>query len=542
MNNALFHFAKPANEAVKEYRPNSPERLELIKELEKQSSEAIEIPIIIGGKEVRTGDMGEVVMPHNHQHVVARYHKVGEKEVNMAIEAALDAKKEWENTPWVERASIMARIGQLIATKYRARINASCMLGQSKNAFQAEIDSACETIDFFRFNNYYAGNLYSEQPSSTPDQLNRSEYRPLEGFIMAVTPFNFTSIASNLNMTPVLMGNTTIWKPSTTALLSNYHLMQIFMEAGLPAGVINFLPGKGSLIGNVALNNPNLAGIHFTGSTATFQGLWRGVGANIQNYKSYPRLVGETGGKDFIFAHNSANAREVATAIVRGAFEYQGQKCSAASRAYIPASLWNDIKQYVGEMLSTIKMGDVTDFTNFVNAVIDEASFDNCKGYIDRANAANDAEVIFGGKCDKTVGYFVEPTVILTTNPKYESMEQEIFGPIITIYVYDDKDFIETLELCDSTSPYALTGAFFAYDLKAQQIANDKLKYAAGNFYINDKPTGAVVGCQPFGGSRASGTNDKAGGLWNLIRWTNPRSIKETFVPATDYGYPFLAK
>ena len=542
MNNALFHFAKPANEAVKEYRPNSPERLELIKELEKQSSEAIEIPIIIGGKEVRTGDMGEVVMPHNHQHVVARYHKVGEKEVNMALEAALDAKKEWENTPWVERASIMARIGQLIATKYRARINASCMLGQSKNAFQAEIDSACETIDFFRFNNYYAGNLYSEQPSSTPDQLNRSEYRPLEGFIMAVTPFNFTSIASNLNMTPVLMGNTTIWKPSTTALLSNYHLMQIFMEAGLPAGVINFLPGKGSLIGNVALNNPNLAGIHFTGSTATFQGLWRGVGANIQNYKSYPRLVGETGGKDFIFAHNSANAREVATAIVRGAFEYQGQKCSAASRAYIPASLWNDIKQYVGEMLSTIKMGDVTDFTNFVNAVIDEASFDNCKGYIDRANAANDAEVIFGGKCDKTVGYFVEPTVILTTNPKYESMEQEIFGPIITIYVYDDKDFIETLELCDSTSPYALTGAFFAYDLKAQQIANDKLKYAAGNFYINDKPTGAVVGCQPFGGSRASGTNDKAGGLWNLIRWTNPRSIKETFVPATDYGYPFLAK
>ena len=542
MNNALFQFAKPANEPVKEYRPGSPERIALEKELERQSKEVVEIPIIIGGKEIRTGDMGEVVMPHNHKHVVAKYHKVGEKEVNMAIEAALNAKKEWENIPWVERASILARIGQLIATKYRARVNASCMLGQSKNAFQAEIDSACETIDFFRFNNYYAGNLYSEQPSSSPDQLNRSEYRPLEGFVMAVTPFNFTSIASNLNMTPVLMGNTTIWKPSTTALLSNYHLMQIFMEAGLPEGVINFLPGKGSLIGNIALSNPNLAGIHFTGSTATFQGLWRGVGANIQNYKSYPRLVGETGGKDFIFAHNSANAREVATAIVRGAFEYQGQKCSAASRAYIPASLWNDIKQYVGEMLSTIKMGDVTDFTNFVNAVIDEASFDNCKGYIDRANAANDAEVIFGGKCDKTVGYFVEPTVILTTNPKYESMEQEIFGPIITIYVYDDKDFIETLELCDSTSPYALTGAFFAYDLKAQQIANDKLKYAAGNFYINDKPTGAVVGCQPFGGSRASGTNDKAGGLWNLIRWTNPRSIKETFVPATDYGYPFLAK
>jgi len=542
MNNALFQFAKPANEPVKEYRPGSPERIALEKELERQSKEVVEIPIIIGGKEIRTGDMGEVVMPHNHKHVVAKYHKVGEKEVNMAIEAALNAKKEWENIPWVERASILARIGQLIATKYRARVNASCMLGQSKNAFQAEIDSACETIDFFRFNNYYAGNLYSEQPSSSPDQLNRSEYRPLEGFVMAVTPFNFTSIASNLNMTPVLMGNTTIWKPSTTALLSNYHLMQIFMEAGLPEGVINFLPGKGSLIGNIALSNPNLAGIHFTGSTATFQGLWKGVGANISNYRSYPRLVGETGGKDFIFAHSSANPREVATAIVRGAFEFQGQKCSAASRAYIPASLWNDIKQYIGEMLSTIKMGDVTDFTNFVNAVIDEASFDNCKGYIDRAKAANDAEVIFGGNCDKSIGYFVEPTVILTTNPKYESMTEEIFGPIITIYVYEDKDYVETLELCDSTSPYALTGAIFSYDLKALRIANDKLRYAAGNFYINDKPTGAVVGCQPFGGSRASGTNDKAGGLWNLIRWTNPRSIKETFVPATEYGYPFLAK
>ena len=542
MNNALFQFAKPANETVKEYRPGSPERITLEEELKKQSNEVVEIPIIIGGKEIRTGDIGEVVMPHNHKHIVAKYHKVTEKEVNMAIEAALKAKKEWENIPWVERASILARVSQLLATKYRARINASCMLGQSKNAFQAEIDAACETIDFFRFNNYYAGNLYAEQPSSTPDQLNRTEYRPLEGFIMAVTPFNFTSIASNLNMTPVLMGNTTIWKPSTTALLSNYHMMQIFMEAGLPEGVINFLPGKGSLIGNVALSNPNLAGIHFTGSTATFQGLWKGVGANINNYKSYPRLVGETGGKDFIFAHSSANAKEVATAIVRGAFEFQGQKCSAASRAYIPASLWNDVKQYVGEMLSTIKVGDVTDFTNFVNAVIDEASFDNCKGYIDRAKAASDAEVIFGGNCDKSVGYFVEPTVILTTNPKYESMTEEIFGPIITIYVYDDKDFVETLELCDSTSPYALTGAFFAYDLKAQKIADEKLKYAAGNYYINDKPTGAVVGCQPFGGSRASGTNDKAGGLWNLIRWTNPRSIKETFVPATDYGYPFLAK
>ena len=542
MNNALFQFAHPANEPVKEYRPGSPERNALVKELEKQSNEVVEIPIIIGGKEVRTGDMGEVLMPHNHKHVIAKYHKVGEKEVNMAIEAAMKAKKDWENTPWVERASIMAKIGQLLATKYRARINAACMLGQSKNAFQAEIDSACETIDFYRFNNYYAGNLYSEQPSSTPDQLNRVEYRPLEGFIMAVTPFNFTSIASNLNMTPALMGNTTIWKPSGTALLSNYHIMQIAMEAGLPAGVVNFLPGKGSLIGNVALNNPNLAGIHFTGSTATFQGLWKGVGMNINNYRSYPRLVGETGGKDFIFAHSSANPREVACAIVRGAFEYQGQKCSAASRAYVPASMWKEVKDIVGDMLSTIKMGDVTDFTNYVNAVIDEASFDNCKGYIDRAKASADAEIVFGGNCDKSVGYFVEPTVILAKTPKYESMAQEIFGPIITIYVYEDAKYEETLELCDTTSPYALTGAIFVNDLKARQLADLKLKYAAGNFYINDKPTGAVVGCQPFGGSRASGTNDKAGGLWNLIRWTNPRAIKETFVPATEYGYPFLAK
>ena len=540
MNNALFQFARPANEPVKEYRPGSPERNALVKELEKQSNEVVEIPIIIGGKEVRTGDMGEVVMPHNHKHVVAKYHKVSEKEVNMAIEAAMKAKKDWENTPWVERASIMAKIGQLLATKYRARINAACMLGQSKNAFQAEIDSACETIDFFRFNNYYAGNLYSEQPSSTPDQLNRVEYRPLEGFIMAVTPFNFTSIASNLNMTPALMGNTTIWKPSGTALLSNYHIMQIAMEAGLPAGVVNFLPGKGSLIGNVALNNPNLAGIHFTGSTATFQGLWKGVGMNINNYRSYPRLVGETGGKDFIFAHSSANPREVACAIVRGAFEYQGQKCSAASRAYIPASMWKEVKDIVGDMLSTIKMGDVTDFTNYVNAVIDEASFDNCKGYIDRAKASADAEIVFGGKCDKSVGYFVEPTVILAKTPKYESMAQEIFGPIITIYVYEDAKYEETLELCDTTSPYALTGAIFVNDLKARQLADLKLKYAAGNFYINDKPTGAVVGCQPFGGARASGTNDKAGSALNLYRWISPRCIKETFVPATDYGYPFL--
>ncbi len=540
MNNALFQFAHPANEPVKEYRPGSPERVALEKELQKQSNEVVEIPIIIGGKEIRTGDMGEVVMPHNHKHVIAKYHKVGEKEVNMAIEAALKAKKDWENTPWVERASIMAKIGQLLATKYRARINAACMLGQSKNAFQAEIDSACETIDFYRFNNYYAGNLYSEQPSSTPDQLNRVEYRPLEGFIMAVTPFNFTSIASNLNMTPALMGNTTIWKPSTTALLSNYHIMQIAMEAGLPAGVVNFLPGKGSLIGGVALNNPNLAGIHFTGSTATFQGLWKGVGVNIANYKSYPRLVGETGGKDFIFAHSSANPREVACAIVRGAFEYQGQKCSAASRAYVPKSLWGKTLKHIQEMMKTVKMGDGRDFSNLINAVIDEKSFDNIAGYIDRAKKSKDAEIVLGGGYDKSVGYFVEPTIIVAKTPDYESIREEIFGPVITVYVYPDGKFEETLRLCDETSPYALTGSIFAQDRYAIEKAEQMLRHAAGNFYINDKPTGAVVGCQPFGGARASGTNDKAGSALNLYRWISARCIKETFVPATDYGYPFL--
>ncbi len=542
MNNALIHFEKPSNEPVKSYKPGSPERESLKKELERQSGEIVEIPCIIDGKEVRTGDMGEVVMPHDHKHVIARYHKVGEKEVEMAIKAAMKAKREWENTPWDERASIMARIGEMLATKYRAKINAACMLGQSKTCFQAEIDAACETIDFFRYNNYYASNLYAEQPLSSNDQLNRVEYRPLEGFVFAITPFNFSSIASNLNMTPVLMGNTTIWKPSTTSLLSNYMDMRIFMEAGLPAGVVNFLPGKGSLIGGVALNNRDFGAIHFTGSTSTFKGLWKTVGQNLDIYKAYPRLIGETGGKDFIFAHSSANAQEVAVAIVRGAFEYQGQKCSAASRAYVPASMWKEVKDSVIAMMETIKMGDVKDFSNYVNAVIDEASFDTCKGYIDRAKASNDAEIIAGGKCDKSVGYFVQPTVILAKTPKYESMCEEIFGPIITIYVYDDKDFVEMLDVCDQTSPYALTGAFFGNDLNARKIADQKLKYAAGNYYVNDKPTGAVVGMQPFGGARASGTNDKAGGLWNLIRWTNPRAIKETFVPATSYGYPFLAE
>ncbi len=411
----------------------------------------------------------------------------------------------------------------------------------SKNAFQAEIDSACESIDFMRFNPFYAAQVYSDQPfSPTTECINRAEYRPLEGFIYSITPFNFTAIAVNLNISPVLMGNVTVWKPATTALLSNYYAMKILQEAGVPDGVINFLPGKGSLISDVVMNHPDFAGIHFTGSTPVFQSFWKTVGDNISKYKTYPKLVGETGGKDFIFAHKSAGARELAVAIVRGAFEFQGQKCSAASRAYIPKSLWKDTKKHIGSMLKTIKMGDVRDFTNFVNAVIDESAFDNISGYINRAKKSKDAEIIFGGKCDKSVGYFIEPTVILSKKPNYETMQEEIFGPVITIYVYDDKEYEATLDLCDKTSPYALTGAIFSNDRYATQKAIDTLRFAAGNFYINDKPTGAVVGQQPFGGGRASGTNDKAGSYLNLVRWISPRAIKETLVPPTDYKYPFL--
>lgn len=538
MNNALFSFKMPANLPVKTYAPGSEER-ELLKQALKQiESETIDIPLIIGGKEVRTGNTGKVVMPHDHGHVLATYHKAGEKEVQMAIDAALEAHKAWEEMPWQERAAITLKAAALLEGKYRYIINAATMLGQSKNPFQAEIDSACEAVDFLRYNVYYASQIYADQPVSDTASINKIEYRPLEGFVFTVTPFNFTAIASNLNMSPVLMGNTTIWKPSTTSLLSNYYLMKIYMEAGVPAGVINFLPGSGATIGGVALNHPKLAGVHFTGSTGVFNGFWQTIASNMGKYVSYPKLVGETGGKDFIFAHNSADKQALATAIVRGAFEFQGQKCSAASRAYIPKSIWNEVKEAVGGMLSRIKMGDVREFTNFVNAVIDETSFDNCMNYINAAKDAKDAEVIFGGKGDKSKGYFVEPTVILTTNPYYASMEEEIFGPIITIYVYDDAKFDETLKLCDTTSPYALTGAVWANDRTTLLKMANALKYAAGNIYFNDKPTGAVVGQQPFGGARASGTNDKAGSYLNLVRWTNPRAIKETLVPPTDFMYP----
>lgn len=542
MDNAIFRFAKPENEPVKAYASGSSEKAALKSALAQLETEKWEIPLIIGGKEIYTGDTGNVVMPHDHHHVLATYHKAGEKEVQMAIDAAMKAHKEWSELPWVERASLMMRVAELFATKYRYMLNASVMLGQSKNPFQAEIDAPCELIDFLRFSTFYAGQVYADQPYSEKGILNRMEYRALEGFVFSLTPFNFTSIASNLNMAPAMMGNVAVWKPSTTAIYSNYFLMKVFKEAGLPDGVVNFIPGKGSVIGKVITASPDFAGFHFTGSTETFNTLWRQIGENLGRYKSYPKMVGETGGKNFIFAHSSADALDIATAIVRGAFEYQGQKCSAGSRAYIPSSLWPKVKEYVGDMLKEIKMGDVRDFTNFINAVIDEASFDNIMSYIEYAKQSPDAEVIFGGHGDKSVGYFVEPTVIQTTNPKFKSMVEEIFGPVITIYVYEDKDFEETLELCDSTSPYGLTGSIFAYDRYAVDKAFNKLRYAAGNFYINDKPTGAVIAQQPFGGSRASGTNDKAGGPLNLIRWTNPRCIKEALVPPTSYGYPFLGE
>jgi 1-pyrroline-5-carboxylate dehydrogenase len=540
MNNAIFNYPMPKNEPIKSYAPGTPERSALKAAIKELSSKTIDIPMIIGGKEVRTGKLGKVVMPHNHKHVLATYHQCTEKEVKMAIDAAMKAKKAWAEMPFVDRASIMLKIADLLATKYRYIANAATMLGQSKNPYQAEIDTPCELIDFLRFNVHFAQEIYRNQPIHDALMLNRLEYRPLEGFILSVTPFNFTAIAGNLNLAPALMGNTCVWKPSTTSLFSNYWLMKIFQEAGLPDGVVNFVPGSGSLIGSVCTDHKDFAGFHFTGSTGVFNNVWEKIGKNLANYKSYPKVVGETGGKDFIFAHESADVQALCVALLRGAFEYQGQKCSACSRAYIPESLWKDVKSRLEKMLKTVKMGGVEDFSNLVNAVIDEASFDNCVNYIEHAKKSKDAEIIMGGKYDKKKGYFVEPTVILAKNPKYKSMEEEIFGPILTIYVYKNADYKKTLDLCDSTSPYALTGSIFAQNREAILIADEKLKYAAGNYYINDKCTGAVVGQQPFGGARASGTNDKAGSYLNLIRWTSPRTIKETLVPPTAFTYPFM--
>lgn len=540
MNNAIFKFDSPQNEPILQYGKGSKEREQIISELNRISSEQIEIPLIIGGKEIRTGKTAKVVMPHNHGKILAIYHQATEKEINLAIDDALKAREMWENMSWIERSSMMLRAAELLSKKYRYLIVASTMLGQDKNVYQAEIDAACEVIDYLRYNVYFASTIYNDQPKSEFGQLNRMEYRALEGFVFTVSPFNFTAIASNLNMSVALLGNTTVWKPATTSLLSNYYLMKIFMEAGLPAGVLNFVPGSGSLIGNTVLKHKDLAGIHFTGSNGTFNSLWRGVTENLTNYVSYPKLVGETGGKGFIFVHNSANPIEVAAGIVRGAFEYQGQKCSAASRSYIPKSLWNEIKQHMLNQVSQIKVGGVENFENFMNAVIDENSFDNIMNYIEIAKKSKECEILAGGTGDKTVGYFIQPTIIQTTNPYFTTMQEEIFGPVMTIYVYDDKDYQETLDICNKTSPYALTGSIFANDKYAMIQACKTLRYAAGNFYINDKPSGAMVGLQPFGGARGSGTNDKAGGKLNLLRWISPRTIKETFLPAQDFKYPFM--
>jgi 1-pyrroline-5-carboxylate dehydrogenase len=542
MNNAIYNFREPLNEPIFKYLPGSPERISLENELARQNGIVIDIPLIIGGREIRTGITGKVVMPTNHKHVLATYHMATEKEAAMAIKAALEAKECWMTLAWMERASIMNKAAELISKKYRFLLNAATMLGQGKNAYQAEIDSACEVIDYLRFNSHFASMIYGEQPGSDSETINRLEYRPLEGFIYTISPFNFTAIASNLNTSVAMMGNTTVWKPASNSLLSSYYLMNILKEAGLPDGVINFVPGSGSVISSVVLNHRDLAGIHFTGSNSTFNTLWKKISENLPNYRSYPKLVGETGGKDFIFAHNSANPAELSTAIVRGAFEYQGQKCSAASRAYIPKSIWVETKENLLRMILEIKTGDVTDFGNFINAVIDETSFDTIMGYLEKVRASSEAEIIAGGKGDKSKGFFIEPTVIVTKDPHFITMEEEIFGPVMTIFVYDDSKFEETLKLCDETSPYGLTGSIFCNNKYAMIQACRALRYAAGNFYINDKPTGAMVGQQPFGGARGSGTNDKAGSYLNLIRWVSPRTIKETLMPATDFRYPYMGE
>ena len=540
MNNAIYDFALPENEEVKNYLKNSPERKALDAELKKQSAQVIEIPLIINGKEIFTGNTGEIRMPHDHKKIIAKYHKAGKKEIELAVKSAVSANKEWAETAWTIRASILLKAAELMSTKYRAVLNAATMLGQSKNIFQAEIDCVCESIDFLKYNAYFAGEIYSVQPRSTYNQLNRMEFRALEGFVFTVSPFNFTAIASNLNMAPIMMGNTTVWKPATTSLLSNYYLMKIFQEAGVPNGVINFLPGEGALIGENVIKSPDLAGIHFTGSNRTSNGLWKNVAEHLPQYRSYPRLVGETGGKNFIFVHPSADPLDVALNAVKGAFEFQGQKCSAASRMYIPKSLYKEITQRMIKMTEEIKVGDVQDVTNFMNAVIDEKAFKTITGYIDYAQSSKDAKIIAGGKYDKSKGYFIRPTIVETTDPHFKLMEEEIFGPVLCVYQYNDNDIDKMLNICDKTSPYGLTGAIFSKDRIAASKMCEKLTYSAGNFYINDKPTGAIVGLQPFGGARASGTNDKAGGQFNLIRWTSPRTIKETFVNPTDYKYPYM--
>ncbi|MBN2048841.1 MAG: L-glutamate gamma-semialdehyde dehydrogenase [Spirochaetales bacterium] len=539
--NGIFKVKLPDNEPVLSYAPGSKERQEVKKALDALTASEVEIPCIIGGKEVRTGDIKNCVMPHNHGKVIGRYHQAGPKEIEAAAKAAGEASRQWAGMSYEHRLSVFLKAGDLLAGPWRSTMNAAAMLGLSKNVFQAEIDAACELIDFFRFNAYYANEIFTEQPPhSSRYTWNRMDYRPLEGFVFAATPFNFVSIAGNLPSSPAMMGNTVLWKPASSAVYPAYYIMKLFMEAGLPEGVINFLPGSGSVVGPMILPMSDLAGIHFTGSTAVFRGMWEAVGSRIASYRSYPRIVGETGGKDFILAHESADADELVTALLRGAFEFQGQKCSAASRAYIPRELWKTVKKRLLEQVAELKMGDVADFRNFINAVIDREAFDKIKGYLDYTAEASDGSILCGGTGDNRVGYFISPTVIETSNPRFKTMEEEIFGPVLTVHPYDGRKYEEVLELCDKTSPYGLTGAVFARSRGAVARAEEVLSQAAGNFYINDKPTGAVVGQQPFGGGRASGTNDKAGSILNMMRWTSPRAIKENFVPPKDYRYPFM--
>lgn len=540
--NGIVQIEKPANEPVCSYAPGTVERKELKAQLERMLKEEIEIPLLIGGREVRTGDLGECRPPHDHGHLLGRFHRAGPREVEMAIEEAKKAWRDWSEMDWVCRATIFLRAAELISSKYRYILNAATMLGQSKTAHQAEIDSACELADLYRFNPYYMSQIYGWQPESTRETWNRMDYRPLEGFVFAVSPFNFTAIAGNLPTAPAMVGNTVVWKPASTAVYSAYYLTQLWKEAGLPEGVINFIPGSGNLVGNIVLTHPDLAGLHFTGSTSTFQEMWRTIGTHIERYRTYPRIVGETGGKDFVFIHRSADVEVTATALIRGAFEYQGQKCSAASRAYIPSNLWPLLRERLIDEVRTIRMGDVTDFRNFMGAVIDQASFEKISVYLSYAKSSGETEILCGGGCDSSKGYFIEPTLILTQNPHNRLMVEEIFGPVLTLYVYPEHAFEETLELCNRTSPYGLTGSFIASEREAIGRALKVLRHAAGNFYVNDKPTGAVVGQQPFGGGRLSGTNDKAGSIFNLIRWTSPRAIKENLLPPIDYRYPFMAE
>ena len=538
-----FKVPVPINEPIKDYAPNSEEKKSLVAKINELSSMKVEIPIIIDGKEIKTGNTGNCVKPYDHAHILGTYHKAGEEEVKMAIESSLDAWNDWSKTSFEFRAKIFLKMAELLAGPYRDIINASTMLNMSKNAYQAEIDAACELIDFWNFNCYYAEEIYKQQPMYSPEGTkNQTEHRPLEGFVFAVTPFNFTSIAANLPSAPALMGNTAIWKPASSTVYPAHFIMQLFKEAGLPDGVINLLPGSGSIVGNQVLSHPKLAGIHFTGSTGVFQGMWKHIGQNINNYESYPRIVGETGGKDFCIAHESCDKQALATAMTRGAFEFQGQKCSAMSRAYIPSTIWNDVKEMYFTQINELKMGSPEHFSNFINSVIDQNAFDSITSYIDYAKNSDDAEIITGGQYDDSKGYFIEPTTILTTDPHFKTMEEEIFGPVLTIFIYNPEDWDETLQLVDTTSPYALTGAIFCNDKEVLQSANEKLRFSAGNYYINDKPTGAVVGQQPFGGARASGTNDKAGSMFNLVRWVSQRTIKENFEPPTDYKYPFMGE